>query len=142
MPEAAGGESSMTLDITGSGTKEFGKITYTEPGEYSYTVTELAGDNPRCEYDGSVYRVTAIVTEDPETYMLSVETVYEKDGEEVDTAVFKFVNTYEKVTPPPTPHHGPDTGDTNSPFAALAIFLLAGAGLGGTYAYKRRKEDE
>ena len=142
MPEAAKGASSMTMTITGTGEKEFGEIYFTKPGTYSYTVTEVAGDNPDCEYDGTVYTVTAVVTEDPDTYELSVKSTYAKDGESVKTAVFQFTNTYPEPDEPDEPKKPkkPDTGDSNNPFAALAVFLLAGAGLGGTAVYRRRKE--
>ena len=137
MPAEAGGASSMTMDITGTGAKEFGVIKYTEPGEYTYKVTEVAGSNPDCEYDGSVYTVTAKVTEDPKTYKLSVKTTYTKDGAAVDTAVFKFVNTYPDEPDEPDE---PDTGDTNDLAGMLGLMGASAAGL--VYMFFRRRREE
>ncbi len=137
MPAEAGGASSMTMNITGTGAKEFGVIKYTEPGEYTYKVTEVAGSNPDCEYDGSVYTVTAKVTEDPKTYKLSVKTTYTKDGAAVDTAVFKFVNTYPDEPDEPDE---PDTGDTNDLAGMLGLMGASAAGL--LYMFFRRRREE
>lgn len=143
MPADADGESSMTVDIEGAGSIEFGKIYFTEPGTYTYTVTEVAGDNDDCEYDDSVYTVKAVVKEDPDTYELSVTTTYTKDGESYSKASFRFVNTYPEEEPDePEPTPGANTGDPNNPFAVLMVFVLAGLGLGGLYVYKRRHEEE
>lgn len=137
MPSAAGGASSMTMNITGTGAKEFGVINYTEPGEYTYKVTEVAGSNPDCEYDGSVYTVTAKVTEDPKTYKLSVKTTYTKDGVAVDTAVFKFVNTYPDE---PEDSDKPDTGDRNDVAGMLGLMGASAAGL--IYMFIRRRRED
>lgn len=137
MPAVAGGASSMTVNITGTGAKEFGEIRYTEPGEYIYKVTEVAGSNPDCQYDGSVYTVTAKVTEDPNTYELSVKTTYTKDGAAVDTAVFKFVNKY--VDEPDEPDE-PDTGDTNDLAGMLGLMGASAAGLVYMFIRKRRED--
>ncbi len=138
MPDEAEGESVMTIDIEGEGEEEFGVITFTEPGTYEYMITEVEGDNPDCEYDSSVYIVTAEVTEGPGR-KLQVKRTYTKDGEEVDVAIFTFVNTYEDEG---EPSKKPDTGDTNNPFAALMVFVIAAAGFGGLYVYKKRRDEE
>ena len=56
----------------------------------------------------------------------------------------EFVAIWEKEAEPEEPEKSdkPDTGDHNDPLGALAGFILAGAGLGGVYAYRRRKEEE
>ena len=139
MPKAAGGASTMTLNIQGAGTKEFGNIYFTEPGEYSYQVTEVKGSNPNCQYDGSVYRVTAVVTEDPDTYELSVKSVYEKNGQKVDTATFQFVNTYADI-PEEDDDNEPGTGDTNDIAGLLGLMGTSAAGLMYMF-FRRRRED-
>ena len=136
MPKAANGQSSMTMSIKGAGTKEFGEIPYTEPGTYTYTVTEVPGSNPDCEYDGSVYTVTAVVTEDS-NYKLHVKSTYKKDGQSIDTATFKFVNTYEEEEE----GEGTNTGDRNNLLASMLLLTLSGMGICGTVLYRRRKEE-
>ena len=139
MPKAAGGASSMTMSITGEGTKEFGEIAYTEPGVYAYTVTEVEGSNPDCEYDGSVYTLIATVTEDS-NYKLHVKTEYLKDGSAIKIANFLFTNVYEEEPPEDTP--GTKTGDDNNLGGWIALMALAGAGAGGGIIYRRRREND
>ena len=152
MPEAAGGESTMTTDITGEGESEFGVIEFDEEGTYEYTVSEIAGDNSDCEYDDTVYKVTAIVTAD-EDGKLQVERQYYKDDsgdwEEIETATFTFVNEYTSEEPVPEPEPEPEpepvpyteTGDDSNLIGALFTLLMAVAGLGGVYYTRRRKDN-
>ena len=129
----------MTVDIEGAGEGEFGEIEFTEPGTYWYTVTEVAGDDPDCEYDSSVYRVTAAVTEDPVTHMLSVKTTYEKNGKQVKTAAFEFTNTYTDDHDEPDKPEKPDTGDNNNLAGMLGLAGISAAGLICVFVCKRRK---
>ncbi len=136
MPAAANGASSMTMSITGAGTKEFGNIYFTKPGTYSYTVTEVAGSNSECLYDSAVYVVTATVTED-ENYKLHVTSTYQKNGQSVSTAKFQFVNTYPDEPEEPDE---PDTGDHND--LAGMLGLMASSALGLVYMFFRRRREE
>ena len=137
MPKAANGASSMTMSITGAGVKEFGHIDFTKPGTYSYKVSEVAGSNPDCTYDNSVYIVTATVTED-ENYKLHVNTTYQKNGQSVSTASFQFVNTYKEI--PEDDDNGPGTGDTNDITGMLGLMGTSAAGLMYMF-FRRRRED-
>ena len=134
MPEEAGGSSSMTVDIKGEGIREFGVIEFTEPGVYSYIVSEELGDNEDCEYDDTIYTVIATVTEGSDG-KLQVEREYRKDGVSVDTATFQFVNTYTGSS------NGVKTGDESGLAGWLALLLLAGAGAGYIAYSRRRRED-
>ena len=137
MPKAANGASSMTMSITGAGVKEFGHIDFTKPGTYTYKVSEVAGSNPDCTYDNSVYLVTAVVTED-ENYKLHVNTTYQKNGQSVSTASFQFVNTYKEI--PEDDDNGPGTGDTNDITGMLGLMGTSAAGLMYMF-FRRRRED-
>ena len=145
MPEAANGASSMTMDIEGEGTKEFGEIYFTKPCTYSYKVTEVVGDDPDCEYDSSVYTVTAVVTEDPNTYKLSVISTYAKDGEELEEAIFTFTNKYsdepEEPDNPGKPKK-PNTGDRGYGFDLTMFFGSAAAFLAMLAGRRRKREQE
>ncbi len=146
MPDAAGGAMSMIVNIEGEGEREFGQIDFTEPGTYWYTVTEVAGDNPDCEYDSSVYKVTAVVTEDPDTHKLSKKVTYEKSGEQVDIAVFEFTNIYADESEEPDDPEKPDkpnkpkTGDTNDLAGMLGLMGASAAGL--LYMIFRRRRGD
>ena len=131
----------MTMSITGAGVKEFGHIDFTKPGTYSYKVSEVAGSNPDCTYDNSVYIVTATVTED-ENYKLHVNTTYQKNGQSVSTASFQFVNTYAVEEPDDEPDdtNKPDTGDTNDLAGMLGLMGTSAAGL--LYLFFRRRREE
>ena len=146
MPEAANGQSSMTTTITGEGAKEFGKIYFTKEHAnadgsakaYDYTVTEVAGDNADCEYDSTVYAVRAYVS--VKDNKLNVKREYYKDGEQIDTAKFVFTNTYAEAEDEEEGGNGTKTGDDSNILGALALLLMAGAGLGGLYFTRRRKD--
>lgn len=68
------------------GTVSFGSITYTRPGTYTYTVTEVVGSAGYYTYDESSYTVTVEVTDNHDGTMTAVVT---GDGEEAT-----FTNTY------------------------------------------------
>ena len=127
------------MNITGAGEKEFGVITFTEPGKYYYQITEVAGSNPDCQYDSSVYMVTADVTEGPNR-KLQVKRTYEKNGQTYSAAEFEFVNTYADEEEPPEKSDKPKTGD-NGYGASLIVLLGAGAAF-AALAARRRKDDQ
>lgn len=82
------------------GNIDFGTFTFTEdvgPGEektYSYTISEVKGDNPSVTYDDGKISVDVKVTKDADNH-LQAEIVYSKDGNAADAAVFE--NTYTKA---------------------------------------------
>nr|MCR5034118.1 DUF5979 domain-containing protein [Clostridia bacterium] len=135
MPAGSNG-AVKTVTITGEGTTEFGIIEYTEPGLYEYEITEVAGSNPDCEYDDTIYAVQANVTEKDGKLQLD-EKYFKLDGEWVDTPEFVFTNTYTSEEEAGT---GTKTGDDSNILGALALLLMAGAGLGGLYFTRRRKD--
>ncbi|MGI6212372.1 MAG: Spy0128 family protein [Anaerovoracaceae bacterium] len=92
MPGGASGQS-VTIHVTGSGTGEFGNIVFTAPGTYVYRITERNTGNRNYRYDGTVYQVKYVVTED-ENGTLHAERTITKDGEETESASFRFVNQY------------------------------------------------
>ena len=120
------------------GTVTFEDITYTEVGEYEYTVTEKAGNEEGVTYDSKSYTVKVKVTDNGQGQL---EAKVTGDGDNVT-----FINKYNKPTPekpvdPKDPKDPkdlkpkkplPNTGATDSPvlpgllglvLAALSIFL-------------------
>lgn len=90
------------LKIRGSGNATFGAITYTEPGDYHYTVVQQGGEIPYLTYDDTVYRVTVRVTNN-EKGGLTPEIWAIKDEQTEKTAELVFTNVYNPATPTPTP---------------------------------------
>ena len=136
--EQANGDIIYTATNDEAGVVTFNPIKFIKVGSYVFTVREVKGDLDNVTYDTSVYTVTATVTDPHTGDALEVEWTCEDGGKIV------FVNEYDEPEEPSKPHKSnkPDTGDHNNPVGAIAAFLLAGAGLGGVYAYRRRKEEE
>lgn len=90
------------LTITGAGTKSFPDITFTRVGEYTYKVTQLAGQNSKGHYDSTVYylRITIVNAENGgfDSYV-SAHTDKEMLNK---TEAIAFVNSYD-AAPVPTP---------------------------------------
>ena len=77
----------------------FGKVTFTKPGEYVYDITEvIPTDNEDkiagVSYDGSFYRVTVTIEDDGSGQLEMTDHTITKNGgtEKAETAT--FVNTY------------------------------------------------
>ena len=93
MIEAGATEPVATATNGASGSVSFGGITFTQPGTYTYEISEVPGvQSNGVSYDRSVYTATAVVT-DTGTGTLSVEwTVKNAAGEEVEQ--IEFANGY------------------------------------------------
>ena len=101
MPGGAA-EQSIELTIEGEGRVNVGEITFSEPGTYAYRITETAGTDRSCDYDGSVFVLTYRVEKGSDG-TLAVQRSLEKDGSAVDAALALFVNRRYgpvKVDPP------------------------------------------
>ena len=86
-------ENGNVVEVTNAadGTIDFGTITYTEAGTYTYTITEQAGELGGVTYSDLVYTVTVTVTDNGEGQLLA-DVVYTCNGEAVEAVV--FTNTY------------------------------------------------
>jgi pilin isopeptide linkage protein len=89
MPEGSDGKNQI-VSLTGSGKIELGKIVFSSPGTYTYTISELNGGEDGWEYDSVIYTLTITVTQ--EDGKLSAQTVLAKEGEPVEK--LQFVNRY------------------------------------------------
>lgn len=96
-----------TLVITDSDTNTFGPITYTKPGDYVYTVTQVAGSEQDFIYDDAVYTVTVRVVNDGEGGLRAEIWAIEEGG---TTKVEKilFNNLYDVPDPG-------DSSDSSAP---------------------------
>lgn len=133
-----------TVQIQGSGTASFTGLIYTAPGDYRYTVRELAGDTPYMTYDAMVYTVTVRVTNQPDG-SLGAE-IWATGATSEKTGLLLFQNRYDPPTAPtatptptaaptakPTPTHPthpapalPQTGDA-LPVGVLWLLLVVSA---------------
>ena len=101
---ASGGESvSISLSAPGSDTAAFGRIDFTQPGTYTYTVTETApaaaDKTPGLAYDSSVYTVNVTVSAEAATGALSAAvTEILKDGQTAADVEFTNVFTPKQVS--------------------------------------------
>ncbi|MGO3017667.1 MAG: Spy0128 family protein [Anaerococcus sp.] len=86
----------------------FDEITYSEAGEYRYTLREIRGSQRRMTYDDKVYEILVRVTDDG-VGTLTAEVEYIG----VDELVFN--NTYRPITPPTTPVDPEDPEDPKVP---------------------------
>lgn len=94
-----------TMTISGAGNTTFGEITYTEPGNYRYTISEAVGGNAAYTYDATVYGLTVQVTWTNEAGggMQAVMCLVKQGGtEKQEKAVFtnKYTTSAVIVDPP------------------------------------------
>lgn len=94
MPKDKDGNEVSTVAITGPGSAEFGRITFTVPGTYTYTVTEKAGNVGGWTYDTSTYKISYNVTDKGEGVLSATRTIT-KDGQPADSDT--FTNTYKST---------------------------------------------
>ena len=119
MPEGSAGDT-KTIKTKAGTEKEFGDIIFRTPGEYYYEISEVDTGIDGYKYDTSVYSLHYTVSVNGNN--LEVKLVTSKNGKEVETAKYSFVNEYsdsgsKKVK----------TGDETNlvlPIAALAAALI------------------
>ena len=99
MPDGAAGRT-LRVSRKGPGKVTPGTITFTEPGDYVYTVYELDGGDDRWEYDLTEYTVTFHVVRSGGK--LSCDYTIKKDGRRANqllfTNVFEEIDLNEKIT--------------------------------------------
>ncbi len=127
MPGKNGGIAEVT--IGGSGTASFGTWSYTEPGEYTYQVKEVAGDNSHYTYDKTLYTIIDTVTLN-DAGDLEVTRVIQNDSGETINGALAFTNEYTNsktnhVTKPNNPNDNlaVQTGDNSHPYVLLAVAI-------------------
>jgi len=115
MPEGST-DGMKEITITGEGESEFGVLTFTEAGSYSYTVVERDTGADGYTYDKTIYDVSYEITEQ-DGQLVSVRTI-KRDGVVVtDFTAFTFTNVYgaDGPTPSPSPSVSPSPSPSVSP---------------------------
>ena len=93
----------LTATNDAEGNVVFPNLEFTRAGTYTFTVSEVAGDEARVTYDKRVFTVTVEVTDDGSGKLSATVANDAPEG------AMMFVNTY---TPPATPHVTPPTQPT------------------------------
>ena len=146
----ADGNEISTATNEENGAVTFDTITYDTPGDYTYTITEVAPQdtdpftdgiqNNGVTYDESVYNATVKVTDNGKGNLTAQISYSTEDG----TAPL-FVNTY---TPPAEPEQGTDdgglfgmakTGDFMGGMMAVIAAVIAAAAGGAAYAVRKMR---
>ena len=89
-------------DQARTNTGSFGSITYTEAGEYKYSVTEVTGSTAGLKYSLGEYEVIVNVIDDQEEGKLVIESITYNVVKDIDgkttfignTGIARFTNTY------------------------------------------------
>ena len=131
--------SSVTKTLDGPGSVDFGSVTFSAAGQYTYKVYEVAGDSEGWTYDGNVYTLKYTVTDNGNGGFDVVPTITNSNGETVDAVSFE--NTYTKPVVPepakPAPKV-PDTGDTTSTALPVGLACIAVVAIAAGFIIKRK----
>ena len=158
--------STDTVKNKADGSVTFDKITYSKTGTYSFTIQEAIPEGAVktdgvYEYDGikydSIQYVAVVIVADDENGKLFIESQKLTDGgskaEFINSKIPEVVPEEENEQDEPDEPDEPDkeepetieksgrakTGDDSGFAGWLALMLAAGAGTGGTVAYRRRR---
>ena len=131
-----------TTQITGTGSDEFGVVTYNEAGEWVYEITEIDDGAENYTYDTTVYTLTVSVEEvadGSQAKLIKTETL---SGGDSGTAT--FTNIYKKDNVPhkkkvPNKKIIPQTGDDTPTGAMAALTVFGAAALTAGTVLQRRK---
>ena len=111
-------------------TKSFGEIQFTKPGTYTYTITEIEGDDDDIIYDTEPHKITIEVVDDGNGKLVA------KSGSALIQKI-KITNSYD-----PEKEKKVKTGDDNNLMAWITLMLLATAGIGAAAVYRRKRRED
>lgn len=83
----------MTTTNAADGTFTFEGLTYHKTGTYVYTASEVNNGVKGVVYDGTVYTITVVISENAETHALESNVTYTVAGEDVSGLNFKNAYT-------------------------------------------------
>lgn len=95
MPAESAGDSKQ-ISISGAGQTNFGTITFTQPGSYTYIIREVRGSEIGYSYDNSVYTLTVVV-EQQENALVVTSYTYAKPGATAGGSAALFINNYDNT---------------------------------------------
>ena len=92
-PSGAEMPEDKTAAVKGAGSANFGDITFTKSGTYTFKISETKGNDAGYTYDDSVYTLKVIV-EDVDSALTIKSRTYEKEDGESSEERALFTNTY------------------------------------------------
>lgn len=130
MPEGSS-NGQKTVQVVGAGEVKIGDIAFTEPGEYTYTVTEIDDGVAGYTYDKTEYKITFTITAEVESNSRALGCKIMKDGQEInDIVAFDFTNQYagKKANPIQRVINKimPKTGDSTWMMTVISAILVIG----------------
>jgi|GEM_PF-3708871 len=114
MPADTNDAGSAVLTVKGAGSGTFGAITYTEPENYIYTISEQMDPADHYTFDETTYTVKVRVFSDENGQLTTAVSADNGDGDKADA--IQFVNKYEA---PSSHHHHHGGGSESTPEAAV-----------------------
>ena len=113
--------SNKRVTVRSSGEFSFGKIMFTRPGRYEYTVSRVPQKNDMILEDRSTYLVTIDVLSDG-----TVTMVYNKEGDNGKPDEISYIDSYkEPVKPESKPLEKPvKTGDDTELYKYVLLLLM------------------
>jgi pilin isopeptide linkage protein len=121
----------ITVTVVGSGVEDFGNITYTSAGTYTYTIYERVGTVSGYRYDSTVYHMTVTVT-NVNGQLTATRTITNAAGA-VQSGLI-FTNVY-------TSPDGPKTGDVSKAYLWWILIALGVACLVAALLPKKKKKE-
>ena len=110
-PNGASLPTDTSATVTGSGSTNFGAITFTKTGTYKFEIKEEQGNEPGYSYDGSVWTLTVEVIDDNSQLKVS-KAEYKKSGAQSSDEA-SFENNYSTTEVSYSPQVEKEiTGDT------------------------------
>lgn len=130
--KAPDGSELEAVTNTDRGGFAFSPITYSGPGTYEYTISEVKGDAEGVTYDDATYAVKVVVTDDGQGQLQVSELTY--NGE---ASLPVFTNTYTAPEgPAPTM---PETGDTTNAAVPVLVAVVGAAVIAVAVIARRRR---
>lgn len=108
----------------------FEPLKFDKPGTYTYTITQVTGDDPKIIYDQTTYTAVVTVTKNADGEY-QVQLTY-KLADKVLEDEPHFANKTKSATP--------QTGDRTNPGFLMAMLLISGSALAGLWYYDRRRQ--
>ena len=115
---------SLTVSVKKGETGSFGEITYTEAGEYWYTITEAKGRTPGMSYDTNAKYAKVVVTEETDGN-LSAKVKYSATKDGATENSLTVTNTYEVVSVPITKTWNDDNNRDGKRPDSITVNLFA-----------------
>lgn len=90
-PEPSNGS---TVDVAADGSFDFGTLTFSEPGTYTYEVREVTGSKDGVTYSSEVYTLSYTIEDQDGKLTVTDQSITNADGTAVDGTALNFENIY------------------------------------------------